>query len=85
MENISYWEYKIVWLDSYDCAEKVDTGITIGETMAVALARIEEYYGEVMNILRLRSIGLGGCLDFCTFKDEEESATSFTIVEKENE
>jgi hypothetical protein len=53
--------------------------------MAVALARIEVYYGEVTDVLRLRSIGLGGCLDFRTFKDEEEPATSFAIVEKENE
>lgn len=64
MEDIWYWKYKIVIFDDAENCEHTTGGITVGHTMADAVATIEKYYGDVLVRLEYLEAIVDDILDF---------------------
>ena len=48
MKDIWYWKYTVAIFDDIENYERVISGITVGHTMADAVATIEGYYGNAL-------------------------------------
>lgn len=69
MEGIWYWKYKITIFDEIENCEHTASGITIGRTMADAVATIEKYYGDALVKLEYLEGIIDDILDFDTAID----------------
>ena len=48
MKDTWYWNYTVAIFDDIENYERVISGITVGRTMADAVATIEEHYGNAL-------------------------------------
>jgi hypothetical protein len=57
MDNTWFYEYTIkFWDDSGPGQEAIRSGLVVGETMTEVVTKLEEYYGELMDIQTLKPI-----------------------------
>ena len=67
--DIWYWKYKVTIFNDVENCEKTTSGITIGHTMADAVATIEKHYGNDLVRLEYLEAIVDGILDFETAAD----------------
>ena len=83
MEEVWYYQYKVVLWDSVKCKEEIVTCIVPGTSFSDVVRKLENFYGnDILNITTLKAVFEGEVFEFECIN---ESVTEFDyeITKKE--
>ncbi len=67
-----FWKYRIQICDYNDYGRTIHRGLVIGKTVAKAVEKLTEEYGEFEKILFLEEFAIGNVLEEADIKEYEE-------------
>ena len=83
MEEVWYYQYEAVLLDSDKCKEENVTGIVPGTSFSDVVQKLESFYGnEILNITTLKAVYEGEVFEF-EYANEDATDFDYVITEKE--
>lgn len=83
MEEVWYYQYKVVLFDSDKCKEEIVNGIVPGTSFSDVVQKLESFYGnEIFNITTLKAVFEGEVFEF-EYANKDATDFDYVITEKE--